>query len=218
MRAGLAGDRLGRDRGVVEVAEPAVHRARGVMPGRPAQPVGGALAAEHEVGGRQGDVDRGPRGRVRALDDVRGRVERPVAGAPVRPRRLVRRTARSSPRSPRGSGSSRARGSRTGARRRTASSQAVSRNRSRPGSWTAVIGLGAVLRGRDELEPAVGDQRRADDLGPLGDLVRVAPGRPSPSGSGCRAAGGAASRRSAWPAMLAARASRRVRRSRGSRR
>ena len=122
--AGLAGDRLGGDRGVVEVAEPAVHRARGVMPGRPAQPVGRALAAEDEVSGRQGDVDRGPRGRVRALDDVRGRVERPVAGPPVRSRRLGARTARPSPRSRRGSGSSRARGSRTGCPARTASSHA----------------------------------------------------------------------------------------------
>ena len=33
--------------------------------------------------------------------------------------------------------------------------------------------LCAVLRRRDELEPAVGDERREDDLGPLGDLVRV---------------------------------------------
>ena len=187
------------------------------MPGRPAQPVCGALAAEHEVDRRQRDVDRGPRGRVGARHDVRGRVERPVAGPPVRVARSRASTSATSPRSRRGSGSSPARGSRTASRRDRVVPRGP-RKRSRPGSWTARDRLGAVLRGRDELEPAVRRERGADPLRALGDLVRRdldAHHRLGPDVVGAGAAGG---RRRAWlrDASRAGRAPRR--RSRGSRR
>ena len=76
-------DRLGRDRGVVEVAVAAEHRARRVVAGRPTQPVGDPGPAEHEVNAGQRDVDRCPRRGVRPLDDRGGRVERPVAQRPA---------------------------------------------------------------------------------------------------------------------------------------
>ena len=51
------------------------------------------------------------------------------------------------------------------------SDQATSRNRTRPGSWTAVIGASPCSVGRDGREPAVGLERGPDPLGALGDLV-----------------------------------------------
>jgi len=52
------GDVMGDDRGVVEEAVAAVVRRRRMMAGRPAQPVRGALAAEHQRRGGQRGVDR----------------------------------------------------------------------------------------------------------------------------------------------------------------
>jgi hypothetical protein len=77
--AGGCRDRVRRDRRVVEEAVAAVHRPGRVMAGRAAQPVGGRLAAEHEVHGRQRDVHGRQRSHVRAGHQRRRRVEAPEA-------------------------------------------------------------------------------------------------------------------------------------------
>ena len=59
--AGLARNRLGRDRRIVEEAVTAGHRPRRVVARRPTQPVDGPLAAiEDKVDGGQGNVNRTP--------------------------------------------------------------------------------------------------------------------------------------------------------------
>ena len=62
-----------------------------MVPGWPAQPVGHRLAGQDQVGGGQSDVDRGPGGVVRALDQRRHGLEAPVAEARRRARRGRRR-------------------------------------------------------------------------------------------------------------------------------
>ena len=52
------------------------------------------------------------------------------------------------------------------------SDQASSRKRTRPGSWTAVIGSSPCSVGPVEREPAVGLERGPDLLRPFRDLVR----------------------------------------------
>lgn len=79
--AGGGDDRLGRDRSIVAVAVPAVHRASRVMTGRPAEPVGRRCATEDEIHGGQRHVHRGPRREVRAGDQRRGGIEPPEARA-----------------------------------------------------------------------------------------------------------------------------------------
>ena len=96
--AGRPDDRLGGDRGVVEEAVAAVHRAGGVMPGRPAQAVGRDRATEDEVHRGQGHVDGGPGGRIGPGDERRRRVEPPEAGAAGRVHRLSRERSPPRPR------------------------------------------------------------------------------------------------------------------------
>ena len=74
-------DGIGSDRGVVEEAVAGVQRPGGVVARRPAQAVGGRLAAEDQVSRRQRDVHRPPRGNVRPLDE-RGRAVEPVPARP----------------------------------------------------------------------------------------------------------------------------------------
>ena len=174
--------RLGDDARVVEVAVAAVDGPGDVVARRPAEPVGGRLAAEHRVERAEGDVDRPASGVVRALDERRGRVEHPRAertdAAGRRPRRThavpqrwveerVRRHLR-----------------RTGAR---------FGNGSRPGD-AEVLDHGFVVHGPDRVEPvgrrvgqleaSVGHQRGPDRLGPGRHLVDV--GRPAVHHLGAR--------------------------------
>ena len=79
--AGRPPDRIGSDRGVVEEAVAGVQRPGGVVAGRPAQAVGGGLAAEDEVNRRQRDVHGRPRSLVCPLDE-RSRAVEPVPARP----------------------------------------------------------------------------------------------------------------------------------------
>ena len=78
--AGRPDDGVGGDGGVVEEAVAAIHRAGGVVPGRPAQAIGAGRPAEHEVDRRERDVDRRARSRIGPGDERRRGVETPEPG------------------------------------------------------------------------------------------------------------------------------------------
>ena len=145
----------GSDRGVVQVARPAVGAARDVVARRAAAGVRGRGAREHEVGRRQRGVGGRARRLPRARADQRHRVEGEVAGP--RPRcgrnRAASRSARDAgkrtgrrdpgpgrpaglppptpPTRPRGSRGARRRGRRAPARRRAARPRRTAHPRSR---------------------------------------------------------------------------------------
>ena len=142
--AGRPDDRLGRDRGVVEEAVAAVHRARGVVAGRTAQAVRGRRAPEHEVRPWSARRPRPP-GRRRTCRRPAAPPSRVPRTRPGRRRgpargRAPRRPRRTSPRTSRGWGTCRRTGTAGRSAVRRSSDQATSRKRTRPGSWTAVIG------------------------------------------------------------------------------
>ena len=64
---------------VVEVARPAVSGAAGMVARRPRARVGDRLSSAHEVGGSEGDVNRGASGLPGSLADQRHRVVREEA-------------------------------------------------------------------------------------------------------------------------------------------
>ena len=155
--AGRPDDRLGGDRRVVEEAVPAVHRTRRVMAGRPAQPVGGGRAAEHEVRGGQRDVHRRARRDVGAGHQGRRRVEPPEAGPTTGVDGLADEGGHGfvgHPLEHRAVGVGVGRQERPAERPgRRSSDQATSRKRTRPGSWTAVIGASPCSVGPTSEKP-----------------------------------------------------------------
>ena len=169
--AGPPGDVLGGDGGVVEIAEPAVHRARRVVSGRSADAVGGGLAAvEDEVDRSERRVHRSPRGEVGPRDDRRGCVERPVARPSVGPRRLVTEAFGHALHQAVGHdrlgrqvvvGVADGAGLGPGLLEELEQPRVVDRGDRR----------GPVLGGPRQREPPVGEQRGADPLGAGGDLV-----------------------------------------------
>ncbi len=170
------GDGLGGDGRVVEEAVAAVHRPRGVMARRPAQPVGRlGPAVEHEIDRGQRHVHGPARGDVRAGDQRRGAVQAPEAGPATG---VLARLAHVS-----GDGlvahalEHRAVGVGVGAQERP---RDLLRPQLRPGdlqeAHQALVvdgrdGRLAVLGRLGEGEAAVGRQGVADALGPLRDLV-----------------------------------------------
>ena len=167
-------DRLGRDRGVVEEAVAAVHRAGRVMAGRPAQPVRRGGAAQHEIRRRQRDIHGGARGDVRAGDQRRRGIEAPEAS----PSRSVDGLADES-RDRLGRHPFEHRAVRVGVGGQVRPVDAL-RTVLGPGDLeeaheTRVVDRGdrvdAVLRRPDDREPTVRLECHPDPLGALGDLV-----------------------------------------------
>ena len=168
------GDRVRGDRGVVEEAVAAVHRPRGVVAGRPAQPVGGLLAAEHEVDGRQRDVHRRARRDIGPGDERRRGIQSPEAGSTADVVRLA------------DEGRDRLvahplehRAVRVRVRRQEGARDALPADLG-PGDLeepdeARIVDRGdrrlAVLGRTGQREPAVRLEGRADPLGALGDLV-----------------------------------------------
>ena len=139
-----------------------------MVPRRAAQAVGDALAGQHRVGRRQGDIQRGAGRRPGSNRDRRGRVEAPVAG-PTGQGPGLRRGAAAGPE----------RGMDEGVGR-----QAVARptlltpgvpglleEAQQPGFVDRAGRVEAVLLGELQLERGVGCERLADRLGPRRDLV-----------------------------------------------